>query len=289
MFVACFVSASRAAFREERGKRGSPDQAHRLAFATMNDAGTESKTAPAAKCASSGGIGRVKRPVIVSLDVEATGTSPVTSSVVMIGMVAVWGDARPDPATDRSEWVIDEKFWCLKQQHDRKPSEACWTEFWLKNMTVWDFIQQHQMDNAQAMQEISDWLRALNKDKLVLRLEFVAHPASYDWQWLNCVYDEFGAAVRDKFPLPYSITCSSTLDKLLRRTASNERAYTDFLKNNKMRHSHLAHEDALKQAYQYLRMLQWMERNSTDKDKDENQPISAQEGKPAALASPPRD
>lgn len=86
-----------------------------------------------------------KKDIIVSVDIEATGTSPTCSSCVMIGCVAMFdfqGKKDIDPYKTE-EWLIDRKAWCIKEQPNRPAEKDCWDNFWLKNMNVWEHIQKN--------------------------------------------------------------------------------------------------------------------------------------------------
>lgn len=41
---------------------------------------------------------------------------------------------------------------------------------------------------------------------------FIARPSSYDWQWINCLYEEFKPIGKPR--LPFNIFCLSTMKKI---------------------------------------------------------------------------
>ncbi|QKF94356.1 ribonuclease H [Fadolivirus algeromassiliense] len=194
-----------------------------------------------------------KQKIIISVDVEATGDSPATSSCVMIGAVAVLDDIVPDP-TKKGDWVISQKAWCISEIENKPPSKDCWNGFWLKNQELWNHIKAQQLSPFQAMAEFAAWYRELNK-KYVVR--FLAKPASYDWQWINALYDEYGP--ENKLKLPFSIICLSSLLKVVDIVGADWKDID--LRDPTMPHTHYADEDALGQAYAYLKLVDWMKKN----------------------------
>lgn len=196
-----------------------------------------------------------KETVIVSVDVETTGESPCTSSCVMIGVAVVKPCKNLSPETPDSEWIIEKKAWYLKQVPGREPSNRCWTSFWLGNVELWNQIQTKAIEPTEAMADFCDWYRKLTE---TYNCTFIARPASFDWQWLNCVYDEFGP--KEKKPLPFSITCVSTIIKFLRMCGISEKDTIDPLfVNPRIQMTHFADDDALYQAYMYQRLINWAE------------------------------
>ena len=102
------------------------------------------------------------------------------------------------------------------------------------------------------MQELSDWLRVLNKKYNITK--WVAKPASFDWQWINCLYNKY--LPNNPFPMPFSIKCiSSMLDvcKLIKFTPKD-------LKSPDLKHTHNALDDAKEQGYQFLRLTRQLEK-----------------------------
>jgi len=192
------------------------------------------------------------RRAFISIDVEATGTSPATSSCVMIGAVVMYEDV--DPTTD--DYVIEKRQWCLEEQHGR--DERCWNEFWLKNMPVWEYIQEHKRPVIEVMAEFATWYHSLQKS--YDGLYFVMKPASYDWQWINALYDEFGPV--DRPTLPFSNRCLSSMIALTREiTTLSGNALDKLITCPTVKHTHMADDDAHEQGYKYLRLLHLLRSN----------------------------
>lgn len=194
-----------------------------------------------------------KPAVIISLDVEATGTSPATASCVMIGAVAMLDDPTKNP--DEHTYVVSKRQWCIEEQAGKTRDKRCWDEFWARNMDVWNYIEQHKQPVTSVMRQFAEWYASLQAKYTGLR--FVMKPASYDWQWVNALYDEYGPS--DKPALPFSNVCLSTLLSHVREThpklSGNE--LNRLTKCPDFEHTHMADDDAHEQGYRYLR-LRWL-------------------------------
>lgn len=194
-----------------------------------------------------------KQQILISVDIEATGDSPATSSCVMIGAVAVLDNINPDPIK-KSDWVISQKAWCISEIKGKPPNADCWKNFWLKNMELWAHIQKNQVSPNQAMSEFAKWYGEL-ADKYTVK--FLARPAAYDWQWINALYDEYGPNNKPK--LPFSAICSSSLLRVIDLVGVDRKTLD--LEDPTMPHTHFADEDALGQAYAYLKLVDWIKKN----------------------------
>ena len=196
-----------------------------------------------------------QKRIIISFDVEATGPSPATSSCVMLGCVAVYDNIDPDP-TKLDDWVISSKVWSIKEQPNRPPEKRCWNDFWVENKELWKHIQQNAIPPQEAMKEFAEWYKDLNKKFIV---KFVAKPSSYDLQWLNCLYDEYGP--EKKLKLPFSITCLSTIYKMLEMLNVDMNLISKLTHSDALPHTYYADAVALGQAYAYLKVTNWMKNN----------------------------
>lgn len=129
---------------------------------------------------------------IISIDVEADHTNPLSGSMLQLGAVADSGaefsvNIRPrhgaieDP--DTAKW--------LKEQKDAE------------GVSLYDSVRIDAASPGDAMAKFSDWL------KQFARIKFVAMPAAYDWMWLKSYYEAFGRPGRK--PLPFKAECISTM------------------------------------------------------------------------------
>lgn len=193
-----------------------------------------------------------KPSIIISLDVEATGVSPATASCVMIGAVAMLANVDPD----NSNYIVDKKQWCLEEQSGKVIEQRCWDEFWSNNMNVWTYIKAHEQPVEIVMKEFADWYADLSTK--YDGLKFVMKPASYDWQWVNALYDEYGP--ENKPTLPFSNICLSTLISFVIKTLKiNQEVLYEKIKCPTVTHTHFAGDDAHEQGYAYLKLLWFVE------------------------------
>lgn len=196
-------------------------------------------------------IKKTKPKLVISFDVEATSRSPHSGSCNMIGMVGVLENTVPTkvvPTTGTPEqpgWVLFKKQWCLTEYNGR--SLTCMTEFWDHHKDVLFHIQKNARQPDVVMNEISDLLTKLDEE---YEWYFMADPASFDWQWLNTLYDRYGR--KNKFPIGYKAICMDGMEKAILAMGFPipDTRPTEGYEHLKM--SHFADDDAEYQAYQYL-------------------------------------
>lgn len=200
--------------------------------------------------------------IYISIDVETTGESPITSSCIMIGCVAFRNyDITID--TPDETWIIDKKRWFINEIKDRPMSEKCRISFWDKQPKLLEFIKMNAVDPCIVMKSFADWYKDLTEK---YNCVFVARPASFDWQWINCIYDEFGP--KDKPILPFSIICISSLKKIFDIIGLDQDFVKKLLIHPRFELSHFADDDALYQAYMYLRIINWIKKNFSEFDQN---------------------
>lgn len=189
-----------------------------------------------------------KETVVISFDVEATGSSPVNGSMVMLGIVVV-RESAPIPDKNR-KWYIDKQSWCIKEYNRR--DERCMNEFWSKYPVNLRYILEIAKEPRIVAQEISNYLAELGKK---YKYYFLADPASFDWAWLIDFYDRFGP--NNKTNLGYKSICMDSMEKALNfmgiphNTSEDAKAYG-------LQMTHMADDDAEFQAYQYLMLMNIM-------------------------------
>jgi hypothetical protein len=151
---------------------------------------------------------------------------------------------------ENPHYVISKKQWCIEEQEGKGKDDRCWTEFWLKNMNVWDHIQQNKESPTVVMAEFADWYRDLTTKYTGLKL--VMKPASYDHQWINALYDQYGPA--GKPTLPFSNICISTIFSVMDVLRVDSKKLKELVKCPDVSHTHFADDDAHEQGYTYLRL-----------------------------------
>lgn len=192
-----------------------------------------------------------KESVIISIDIEATGDAYSTSSCVMIGC-AVLLDQDVNP--NKKDWILEKKNWCIREV--KPPEKRCWNEFWVNNQELWSYIQIHALPPAEAMKRFSKFYDEMTEK---YKCRFVAAPASYDWMWVKCIYEEFGP--EGKKPLPFSIDCFSTIKRLCYDLGFDRNLIQNITRHKSFEHTHYADDDALEQGYGYLKLTHWLKNN----------------------------
>lgn len=199
-----------------------------------------------------------KENAILSVDIEATGNSPCTSSCVMIGFALMkdfGGMVDPNP-NKPDEWLIEKKAWCIKEQPNRPREQKCWEQFWMNNMSVWKYIQDHAISPNDAMLEFDKWYRQIIRK---YNIKVVCKPSSYDWQWVNCLYDEYGP--EPKLMLPFSCICLSTMFRVVELIGCKKDSVIRLTKHINFKHTHLSDDDALEQGYAFLKLSYFIKQN----------------------------
>lgn len=103
------------------------------------------------------------------------------------------------------------------------------------------------------MLEFDKWYRDLDSK---YNIKIVCKPSSYDWQWINCLYDEFGP--EKKIRLPFSCMCLSTMFKTAEMIGCKRDEVTKYVKNPVVMHTHFADDDAYEQGYSYLKLCYFL-------------------------------
>lgn len=189
-----------------------------------------------------------KPKLALSFDVEATGTTPESGSMNMLGIVGVLETATP---TLGAPWIVCKRRWCIVEYNRR--DERCMREFWDKHWDNLMEITRNARPPAAVALELNDFLVELSAE---YDWYFVADPASFDWAWLSQFYDRFGPA--SKLPIGYKATCIDGIEKALevigftreqiRHVATPPAAFG-------LAMTHFADDDAHYQAYGYLSLL----------------------------------
>ncbi|XWV25304.1 DNA polymerase III subunit epsilon [Tupanvirus deep ocean] len=201
-------------------------------------------------------MSKVKENVFVSVDVETTGDSPCTSSCIMIGCV-VFRNIDVTKETSDHEWILEKKRWCIEEIEGRPMDDRCYREFWSKNQQLLEYIKSHAVDAKTAMKSFAEWYSNILSS---YNCTFIARPSSFDWQWINCIYDEFGPENKPK--LPFSIICVSSIMKLFGFLGfSWDNIIKPQLDDQRYGMTHYADDDALYQAYMFVKTMAWLKNN----------------------------
>jgi DNA polymerase III alpha subunit (gram-positive type) len=187
-----------------------------------------------------------KKEIFVSCDVESNGPIPGINSMLSFGAAAL--DVEEYLVYDH-EPIISTFSVNLQELAGSNPNPKTMTEFWDKQPKAWEACRSNQQPVEQAMKQFVEWLNGLPG-----RPVFVGYPASYDfmfihWYIVSCgLEDPFGFSALDM--KSYAM---AKLKLNFRETTKRNMPKSWFTKENK--HTHIALDDAIEQAYIFLEML----------------------------------
>jgi len=140
-----------------------------------------------------------------SFDIEADGPSPLLNNMLSIGVV--FTDAETGD-------VIDDFLGDLEPLPDHYSDIDTMKEFWDRddnNRAELKRIREHARPIVDVMEEFEATLKVLMMQGYT-KVKWVARPAAYDWQWLNCYYQYYAGESKNKVvPLGFFVICCSTM------------------------------------------------------------------------------
>lgn len=141
-----------------------------------------------------------KPTVYLSFDIEADGPSPQYNNMLSIG---VWG------FNELGEEIVAWERNLFPRQ-GKKSDPATMLEFWAKYPDAWKYVNTNKVTTTTAFTELHS---ILSKLQFTYRIEWLAWPASFDWQWLNCYYQDFieSNPEVDWLKLAHKATCMSSV------------------------------------------------------------------------------
>lgn len=185
--------------------------------------------------------------VFFSLDIEADGRSPSTNNMLSIGIVVF--DIDGNELEFYQSNIIPEK----------EPDIKCINSFWILFPEAWEFIQGDRKPWGVVMIEINKlYAKYYGKG---FKIEWVAGPAAYDWQWLNYYYSKFLDLVEKEggiaLDIGYSCRCSSEVEKYFwkmnRKLIPQKEELKDQMADG-AKHTHKPHEDARREGRIFIKM-----------------------------------
>jgi hypothetical protein len=184
-----------------------------------------------------------KGTVCLSFDIEADGDAPSNSNMLSIGIVAFDCTGSWKATFQRN----------LFPHSTKVPDQRCMEEFWAKNPVASAFVKTNCVTPEQGMRELGEFFTTLKAKTGNAKFWWVARPASYDWQWLNCYYHEFGP--KEKPSLGFKARCISTMYDIYKEIhdldgAAESAAWAEMTAGQAMTHNPL--DDAKFQAVLYM-------------------------------------
>lgn len=175
-----------------------------------------------------------------SLDVEADGQSPITNSMLSLGICVF--DAQGNEL-DALEVNILPREGCVEDPDTM--------EWWAGQPAAWEHCHQNQVSPAAAMWAVS---KLYAKWAASHDVRWVAQPACFDWMWLKSYYDAFSSAGMTR--IGFYCYCFSTMRKRWLETTGTLREHYNELcaawTAGCAADSHTALEDARYQGREFL-------------------------------------
>lgn len=148
-------------------------------------------------------------------DIEADGASPLEHNMIAIGV-----SFTNNKGDELGTFLGD-----LKNLEGHNPDEDT-MNWWKSNESKskeLKRIQDNAKDANEVMRDLSNKLREMLDKTGFKRMLWIAKPASYDWQWLNCYYTRFlNSLSKDELnntvKLPFKATCMSTMRDVWQHT-----------------------------------------------------------------------
>lgn len=157
---------------------------------------TTSTTPTTTTSSTTTSIHKPSKNLYLSFDIEADGPAPSVNNMMSIGIWGFNGDGDEVVSYQRN----------LKDAPGHVLDVPTKERFWDKNPEALAFVQKDQVEPQVCMKEIADMYNKYKEEGY--RITWVARPAAYDWQWVNCYYNEFGPL--DKPNIGFSCSCIST-------------------------------------------------------------------------------
>ena len=154
----------------------------------------------------------------LSFDIEADGPAPNVNSMISIGIYGFDGMGKEVVSYQRN----------IEPHPTRVVDKRTKEEFWDKHPEMYKFIQTKQATAEETMNEIAKLYKSYIDTGY--RVNWVAWPSAYDWQWLNCYYHEFGPP--DKPYIGFSAKCASTARWIYcKNNPMSDKEYNTMLEN----------------------------------------------------------
>jgi len=154
----------------------------------------------------------------LSFDIEADGPSPAHNSMLSLGIAGL--------TKDKMEVFTWQKNFYARP--GKKADPKCMTEFWAVETEAWAFVNTDRVDPIEGFKDLVSKLAGLRQTH---KIEWVAWPSAYDWQWLNCYYqDMIEADPSTAYPyLGFKATCASTIWKFYMKSTQTSRNQENLL------------------------------------------------------------
>jgi len=190
-----------------------------------------------------------KPTITIVLDTEFESSNMITGNFLQIGLVAILNDANLENLDD-DHWIVDSLSACFEDQGKEKEKGAL--EFWDKFQDIHNKIKSESVPIDFGMKNIQSWLNKLSETYTISN--FMADISCIDFAWFRNLYLTYCDQSDNKFILPYKAICQYSMAEALVLTGIGKQDIWDCYKSERFPHTHYALDDALKTAYEYLRL-----------------------------------
>ena len=190
-----------------------------------------------------------KKKITIVLDTEFKSSNMITGDCLQLGFVAIFDEADLDNLDD-DHWIVSYISVCFLSQD--KDYEDGVMNFWSNFPEVYNKIMSEAGPIDQKMYEVKEWLNNLSEAYEISN--FMSDISCVDFTWFRNLYLTYCTTEGDKFFLPYKAICGYSMEEALIIAGIDKKEIRDFYQSERFPHTHYALEDALKTAYEYLRL-----------------------------------
>ncbi len=190
------------------------------------------------------------REVYISVDVETDGPCAGTSSMLSLGAAAIgWN-------TESHTWDMSHSFSAnLIPLPECQADPMTTHEFWEKNPEAWDAVNVDQRPAGVVMQDFEAWLGKVRDAWKHRQMTMVCAPTAFDYPFLKFYMCNFLGV--DKYLGHGCIDAKSVASTILKLPyRDTAKSYPKAWSRDQFRHSHIAVEDAIEQAFWFCRMIE---------------------------------
>lgn len=190
-----------------------------------------------------------KPTITIVLDTEFESSNMIIGNFLQIGLVAILDDVDLENL-DNDHWIVDSLSVCFEDQGKEKEKSAL--EFWDKFQDIHNKIKSESVPINFGMRRVQNWLNKLSKTYKISN--FMADISCIDFAWFRNLYLTYCDQSDNTFILPYKAICQYSMEEALILTGISKQDIRDCYKSERFPHTHYALDDALKTAYEYLRL-----------------------------------
>lgn len=175
---------------------------------------------------------------------------------IQLGFVAIINDVNLDNLDD-NHWIVDKLSICFENQN--KEQDQSVMNFWSKFPEVHNRIKSEAGPIRDKILEVKQWLNLLSSTYEITN--FISDISCVDFSWFRNLYLTYSNTEGDIFQLPYKSICTYSMEECLILTCINKNQIREFYQFERFPHTHYATEDALKTAYEYLKLKLFIRNN----------------------------